>query len=319
MASERFCINENSLGHGKLERHVVQASLESFATLLQQCEKETSRVRRSNTVYEVEVLEGLPLAQLLFDPQFQDGWDPVVLHLLQQTLDHTVPVDSDLEDEDINVTVCGLDLESYGISYAHIQSSNGQMVACISASPFNHDGLQKVVREGSAVDVYFAQTLESRVAFYRSIPELEDHDRDTFMAHAELAFPAIQFKAGIAADLSHFSRSFKILRKEVIRHLAILNDYGQRVFREAGPEPHNIQATFSAKHGLMISPESPGTRANPKAMRARKIKILGTEYTCEWHTKLTPQKDRIHFHPNTSPTGKVTRLIVGIFAEHLPT
>ncbi len=52
---------------------------------------------------------------------------------------------------------------------------------------------------------------------------------------------------------------------------------------------------------------------------------IETTLMCEWHTKLTPTTDRIHFHPGIDAPEEAKKdkaareklLIVGMFVDHL--
>ena len=75
-----------------------------------------------------------------------------------------------------------------------------------------------------------------------------------------------------------------------------------------------------AKCRVDISPESPNTHDNAKAMREREVFFDGKTIVCEFHSKLTLTHDRIHFSPSLiSDKNDNKFLIVGPFADHLTT
>jgi hypothetical protein len=65
-----------------------------------------------------------------------------------------------------------------------------------------------------------------------------------------------------------------------------------------------------------VSRESVKTHSNNSAMRLRDVEFNGDKITCEWHTKLRPEIDRIHFAFGGSCGDKI---LIGIFVDHLPT
>jgi hypothetical protein len=142
------------------------------------------------------------------------------------------------------------------------------------------------------------------------------------MTHlSELMFPGIYFHAEIG-EIKSLGVSFREFADSIIDHLAYLNDHAVNDFKN--PVPAQV-IQLAASRGVEISPESPNTHSNIQAMSKRRIEINGVSLTCEWHTKITYNKGRIHFHarPDAHHQSilKTTRskLIVGIITEHLPT
>ena len=52
-------------------------------------------------------------------------------------------------------------------------------------------------------------------------------------------------------------------------------------------------------------------------MRLRDVEYGGEVYRCEWHSKLEPHRNRIHFHV-IGGKGE-PEVLIGIFHEHLAT
>jgi hypothetical protein len=136
-----------------------------------------------------------------------------------------------------------------------------------------------------------------------------------------IMFPNVHFHA----DVDNFKRmglSYRDHTETIINHLSYLSDHATSDFSNDLPA-QIIQ--LAASKGIDISPESPNTHASAQAMSRRKIDINGTPLVCEWHSKITYNKGRIHFHarPSTHHENilKVSKskVIVGIIAEHLPT
>jgi hypothetical protein len=67
-------------------------------------------------------------------------------------------------------------------------------------------------------------------------------------------------------------------------------------------------------HGCEISRESEKTRRSKALMRHRDVEYCGRILRCEWHSKLRPDKNRIHFAKLDDQA-----VFIGIFVKHLPT
>lgn len=107
---------------------------------------------------------------------------------------------------------------------------------------------------------------------------------------------------------------------EVIKHFSYLNDLSGTDF-ESLHQPHEIMQRAGA-YGVDISPESPNTHRDRKAMSMRNITIDGQLLCCEWHTKLAPRQGRIHFYawrdrPKEIKAITGEKVIVGIITDHL--
>lgn len=125
-------------------------------------------------------------------------------------------------------------------------------------------------------------------------------------------------------SFSRFGVSSLDLKKIFVDHLAFLNDRAQLLYQE---DSSNFEFIANAA-GINLSPESPQTHRNKSAMKKREISISNNIVICEWHTKITPTKGRIHFHFGINFRENIMheikeetkgKLIIGIFCEHLPT
>lgn len=106
--------------------------------------------------------------------------------------------------------------------------------------------------------------------------------------------------------------------------LADLNDHLPTVLAETKYGP-DVGKRFGARSQFTISPESSNTRNNASAMKERDV-IIEKKHAngsidkhivrCEWHLKIHPTRDRIHFHFGI-PAVAGDKIIVGIFCDHL--
>ena len=152
--------------------------------------------------------------------------------------------------------------------------------------------------------------------FYREAPEIGDFDHESYIQNAERSFPTLYFKPGISAEIRRFSQAFRVIRPTLTRALTGL-DEALPVVRREHPNTRELPTAFSTRTGFEISPESPKTHKNRAAMARREVVIDGIAIVCEWHLKMSPQIDRIHFHFGDHRIGG-GRTIVGIFCDHLP-
>lgn len=149
---------------------------------------------------------------------------------------------------------------------------------------------------------------------------IERHTERDFEAFCEEMFDNIYFHA--RPSLGSLGLDFHEHTEDLILHLSYLNDQAARDF-SSGEGDHVIIAK-AGSYGVEISPESPKTRANKAAMSERNITICEETLCCEWHTKLTKTRGRIHFHAGARRSEKIsskvgTKVIVGVFADHLTT
>jgi hypothetical protein len=153
------------------------------------------------------------------------------------------------------------------------------------------------------------------LAFYREAPEIGDYDELAYFNHANRAFPNLFFKPNIVAECRRFSQTYTLIRVELTEALGALNDL-LPTLRKQYLDLRVIQKEFAVRSGYEISPDSPKTHKNRSAMRERDIVVRGIRLRCEWHLKLKPHIDRIHFHFG-NPDIEEGRIIVGILCDHL--
>lgn len=142
---------------------------------------------------------------------------------------------------------------------------------------------------------------------------------DLFPGYCAAMFDNLYFYASPAQIKAMGLRYDDVIAK-VIKHFSYLNDVSMADF-ESLPQPHDIIQRAGA-YGVEISPESPKTHRDRKAMAKRKITIEGQLVCCEWHTKFEPRQGRIHFYARRDRPKEVKaktgeKVIVGIITDHL--
>ncbi|MDA9530036.1 hypothetical protein [Bradyrhizobium sp. CCBAU 25338] len=166
--------------------------------------------------------------------------------------------------------------------------------------------------------VYLVGSSAQAIAFYRDAANLGNFSEAQFLSNAIKAFPELYLHPKLEPQLSRFSRAFgPDLRSVLTSALSSLNDHLPSLLAE-GRSSHELARAFQALSGFEISPESPNTHRNRAAMAERDVLFDKIKVRCEWHLKLEPHRDRIHFFFGQHKVSQ-RPILVGIFCEHLST
>lgn len=141
-----------------------------------------------------------------------------------------------------------------------------------------------------------------------------------FSAFCEGMFPDIYFHES-ADKIKNLGVSYEDNINSLISYFSYLNDYASDHF---DCEEDSVIIANAGSKGVMISPESPKTRRNSKAMEEREVVINGDVLCCEWHAKVTNTHGRIHFYARKHRSDKLKvvtgeKVVVGVMANHLTT
>jgi hypothetical protein len=150
--------------------------------------------------------------------------------------------------------------------------------------------------------------------FWRRLFALERVPESKFFQLAEVAFPSLVFHTDLS--FGRFDGSYLNLRDRVVTILTGLSDHFSEAYRQCDGLPHQVQAVMGSHH-VELSPESSNTRGSARLMRLREVKYQDQTVCCEWHAKLEPNRNRIHFSAPSDQLGG--RVLIGIFIEHLQT
>jgi hypothetical protein len=211
---------------------------------------------------------------------------------------------------DPSVEVAGRSAESYGLAFAAHSFHNGAAVGALALNPSAGPGEIEVIEARGASRVVIVVDESTRCEFYRAVVRIEDQSEPEFFDSVQFAFPSLRFAEGIS--FRRFDGDYRQLRDKVIEHLSGLNDKFREEFQRFNGMPGEVAAAV----GLDMSPEG-GTRQSPRLMALRDVTYRGRLYRCEWHTKLEPHRNRIHFHPGADGTDGC--VLIGMFVDHLPT
>lgn len=217
--------------------------------------------------------------------------------------------------------VNGATFRGYTLSYTFQCSLKPSAVCCLGfMNASRPQGWIPLRRSRDCLDshLYFASKPMQWSDYHRHRIEHEDLNADDFIAAAADAFPNLHLLPILSSQFRKFSINYTQIRPDVVDHLACLNDHFSESFERNHGQPASVAAEMNARYGINMSPESPNTHKNKKAVAARTVVINGVSIICDWHTKIKPDIDRIHFRPG-NPKVANGRIIIGIFADHLTT
>jgi hypothetical protein len=170
------------------------------------------------------------------------------------------------------------------------------------------------------VPSFFFAFANEMLPFWRELYELENIAQQEFCRFVDQAFPSLIFHPDLS--FRRFESSYLELRRLIIQHLGALNDHFLEEYKtlSAAGRVSDIESYFSLRGVDGVSRESVKTHKNAGAMRLREVEFNEMRVICEWHTKLTPTADRIHFGFGGEFGDKFgNKILIGIFVDHLPT
>ena len=307
MPDSRFIVDERSLDFNGFDTAVITASLEVLAEELSDLRSDGELASILSGWGSTACLDGADLSWLLATSNLVPrDLGAHVLGLLDKCIawdeaadvvvDPLVDIDGDL-------------LESYGIAWAAERRSHGFASAVVTLTHRPYRGVQRVTANSLPVELHFVAEPTDHPHFYRSICLLENIGEDAFLRIAARAFPQLRFAEGLT--FRRFEGTYQGLFPSVIRHLGVLNDRFVGAYRLEGGHSGRI----STRIGIDVSIEGSQTRASESLMKQRDAVFEGKTYRCEWHSKIEPHRNRIHFFP--PPAG--TEIVVGLFVDHLDT
>jgi len=307
VTDSRFVVDERSLDFNGFDSAAITSSLEVFAEELGELRSNGEPASILSGWGSIACLDDSDLswllatsdliprdlgAQLLGLLDKCTAWDEAA----EIAVDPWVEIDGDL-------------LESYGVAWAVERQSHGHTSAVVTLAHRPYRGAQQVTTSSFSVDVHFVAQATDHPPFYRTICSMESLDEDAFLVIAEKAFPDLRFAEGLT--FRRFEGSYHDVFPSVVRHLGALNDKFVEAYRREGGHSERI----STHIGIDVSKEGSQTRASDSLMKQRDALFEGTTYRCEWHSKIEPHRNRIHFCP--PPVGGV--IVVGLFVDHLDT
>lgn len=202
------------------------------------------------------------------------------------------------------------------LSFATTAAVSRHGVACLVFPGSQRRGFLEVASVIGHSELFFFAMAAEIVHFWRRLYELENLAEPAFFELAGRAFPNLIFHPRLT--FRRFQGSYRDRRNQVVLHLGGLNDHFLTEYQAASEAGlvSDVEARLAAYGVGGVSMESVRTHRNTKAMHMREVDFNGIKVSCEWHTKLRPEVDRIHFAFGDSFGDKI---LIGIFVDHLPT
>jgi len=231
--------------------------------------------------------------------------------------------------EDAMISVGGAPTaQNEDLAWIHHGLRSGRPMACVT---LGSDYVTNSTSAAGSVEMHVVSSEVGRRRFWQAAIKIEGDSLVSLVNFASHAYPDLYFVDGVLSDADHLAGGYLASRQRVQSALALLDAWGYWAFTQPGPAiaPTDIVPSTAGKHpnnqliehrfngfGLMAAPEKPDVRADRSSREAREIVIGGRALYCEWHIKLEPHRNRIHFHAPVLESGN--KVVIGVIHEHLP-
>lgn len=303
----RFLVDEAGFSASVASVDDVEDAFDHLSDQLLLCREQGEVVGIVSDFDLVETAPGVPLHELLTSSVLSHDCRLRAYGLL----DMCGRFDSEITFAiDPTVEVDGFAVESFALATIGAAYREGRAVGALALFPVGGPGAVELLDSVGRCRIFIVVHDLDRCNFYRSVFAVENVQESEFFTWALLAFPRLRFADGLT--FRRFSGAYQDLRHLVVVHLSALNDR----FTAAFIRHHGMSDGVAAEVGVSLSIEG-STRKSEHLMALRDALYRGTRYRCEWHSKLEPHRNRIHFFPGDDGTDGC--VLVGIFVEHLPT
>lgn len=308
MDDYRFVVDDASLViPAQLVGADLEAAFDRLSDQLQACRRDGDGVAIIGDYDVLDCRAGMKLHELLTSGEISRDCRVRAYGLL----DKCTRFDADASFAiDPAIEVDGVRMESFALALIADRRRQKVAIGALALVPRSGPGLVTIRDETDEGPAFIIIDLQTRLAFYRSIFEVEDTPEAEFFVVARRAFPSLRFASTVS--FRRFEGTYAELRESVVTHLAALNDRFRDALQSASGMPDGV----SAATGIDMSIEG-ATRGSERLMRARDVDYKGHVYRCEWHSKLEPHRNRIHVHRGDEHTNDC--VLIGIFVDHLAT
>ena len=213
-----------------------------------------------------------------------------------------------------DVSVEGQSLEfAPTIAWAHARSSEGEKsnVPCIVHSLSRASGHFSISLNDRPAKVWMLSRETETQGYFRWTIVNATRSANEMEKYLSDAYPQLAFVTGALAGISTMSKPYVHMVEDINVHLSALCDHGERIFRGLWQQ---APSEFGSLH-VNLSDENGNVKQNKVCQRERTRNFGGQDLIFWWHTKIRPDRDRIHFCPDLVSEGG--RIIVGIFCYHL--
>jgi hypothetical protein len=317
----RHIIDESGMRCSHQSSDVINEDIDDLLDRIEIARERGELVARSrNDIYDAIVTERLNLYDLLYDEDATVVKDRDRRLRLRVAFDrmHIWDDDDDLLDliSDCAVTINNERVESPSLALAHACRERRHSVGCLNLASSGRSGPINVCVGDTEHTLHFITDEPTHVELFRSAVEIENMGEGAFQSIATSAFPDLRWADGVWGGLRDFSRPYIDCRASLVLHLGVLNDFAAELFhRLSASHPEQITPSL-ASHGVTATDENGRAKRNNKARENRTRRAGDETYAFWWHTKLRPDRDRIHFmwcQDEHSPPGDI---VVGIFTRH---
>lgn len=180
-------------------------------------------------------------------------------------------------------------------------------------------------------DLHFVADDSGRRQFWREMVLLQGDNLESLVRYSPHAYPDLHFVEGTLQHANQLAGGYLGSRRRVQDALAVLDDWGSWAFTWPPPaimanegSPPDMSASPSKPlirqrlvgYGIDAAPENANVRDHRESRQARETVLGNCTLYCEWHVKLEPHRNRIHFHAPVPESGD--KLVIGMIHEHLP-
>ncbi|GAA1880725.1 hypothetical protein [Lapillicoccus jejuensis] len=307
--TDRFFLDEDGFAFTDEHPESLQATLEIFIDLLDEVER-SGTVLAWDGIWDIQARSGRTLATLLFVPS---EIDRDIRRLLGARFDKIQKYDETLNPSLTSICNGQSTGISPGISICAEKRRSGRAACCVTTNQSGRIGDVEISDgAGDAILAPFLVQADQVPDFWRFALDVERAPNIEIHEVACWAFPQLTFAPGVWRQVRRFVGPAETSRRLLLQNLAGLNDHAPSVWREE-VQSHVIAARMKVLAGVDCSLESPNTHNNSAAMREREVDFDGRIVMCEWHAKLEPHQNRVHFKVQDD------RVYVGIFTDHLST
>ncbi|CAM2009053.1 hypothetical protein [Acanthopleuribacter pedis] len=314
MANDRVVLDETSLldGEARLQTAPLAAFLEVLESIFAHSK---SRLLYSSAVFSMLTRDGVPLLQLLYPSRNQSSAERDTLRRFQILLSKGHSFENEREVLSIKDTL----VESHGLTYAFQENAAARYKIAAQLMARFEPGRLPAEDDDETGHLWLMNAHPDYLAFMRELAVRESPTPEAFWQACPILFPNLIIHERATKQTKTLSQSFENSLPDLVEHLAAINDHFATCHRESKGDRETIIDAFFLRSKVTISPESPNTHKNKKAMAARLVTLdhqPDKEIECEWHSKIKPHTDRIYFSIPQAETGKI---VIGIICDHLPT
>lgn len=193
----------------------------------------------------------------------------------------------------------------------HKSVKKDMSIACLVLTTSKKIGLHNLPHNNRETPVWFVADNLSYQGFFRWLIIETSKQPTELEQFAVSAFFNLEFRDDVFHGIKDMSKPYIELVDDLVRHLAALSDHGLEIFSK----PWDQATSAFGNHKVNLSSENGNTKSNARAKKQRTYFHNGKEFTFWWHSKLSPDRDRIHFCPNDANTNQ--KILIGIFCQHL--